>query len=149
MKFALSLLFAAALCFAAGNPLGKPLTLKKQTPIADISAKPADFVGKTIQVKGKITEVCEKAGCWMKLVDPASNATVKLKVKDGEIVFPTAAIGKMAVAEGKLAKIEMTKEQAIAQAKHEAEENKKAFDASSVTGPVTTYQIQTTGAVIE
>jgi Domain of unknown function (DUF4920) len=149
MKFALSLLLAAALCFAAGNPLGKPLTLKKQTPIADISAKPADYVGKTLQVKGKVTEVCEKMGCWMMLVDPATKASVKIKVKDGEIVFPKEAIGKIAVAEGKLTKIEMTKEQAIEQAKHEAEENKKKFDPSTITGPVTTYQLQGTGAVIE
>lgn len=149
MKFVFSLLLASALCFAASNPLGKPLTLKQQTLIADISAKPAGFVGKTIQVKGKITEVCEKMGCWMMLVDPASKATVKIKVKDGEIVFPTEAIGKTAVVEGKLAKIEMTMEQAIAQAKHEAEENKKTFDPASITGPVTMYQIQGTGAVIE
>ena len=149
MKLALSLLLASALCFAAGNPLGKPLTLKKQTPISDISAKPADYVGKTIQVKGKVTEVCEKMGCWMMLVDPATKASVRIKVKDGEIVFPKEAMGKMAIAEGKFAKIEMTKEQAIEQAKHEAEENHKKFDPSSITGPVTIYRIQGTGAVIE
>jgi len=149
MKFVLSLVLATALCFAAGNPLGKPLTLKQQTPISDISAKPADYVGKTVQVKGKITEVCEKMGCWMMLVDPATKASVKIKVKDGEIVFPTEAIGKMAIAEGKLAKLELTKEQAMAQAKHEAEENKKKFDPASITGPVTIYQIQGAGAVIE
>ena len=149
MKFALSLVLATALCFAAGNPLGKPLTLNKQTAIADINAKPADYAGKTVQVKGRITEVCEKMGCWMMLVDPASKASVKIKVKDGEIVFPVEAIGKMAVAEGKFARIEMTREQAIAQAKHEAEENRKTFDPASITGPVTTYQIQGAGAVIE
>lgn len=149
MKFRVSILLASALCFAASNPLGKPLTLKQQTLIADISAKPADFVGKTIQVKGKISAVCEMMGCWMTLVDPASKASVKIKVKDGEIVFPADAVGKMAVAEGKLIKIEMTMEQAIAQAKHEAEENKKTFDPASITGPVTMYQIQGTGAVIE
>jgi hypothetical protein len=43
----------------------------------------------------------------------------------------------------------MTKEQAIAQLKHEAEENGKKFDPASVTGPVTAYQIAGTGAVIE
>jgi hypothetical protein len=85
----------------------------------------------------------------MMLVDPATKASVKIKVKDGEIVFPKDSVGKIAVAEGKLAKIEMTKEQAIAQAKHEAEENKKQFDPSSITGPVTMYQLQGTGAVIE
>lgn len=149
MKFALSLLLATALCFAAGNPLGKPLVLKTQTSIADISAKPADYVGKTVQVKGKVSEVCQSMGCWMILVDPATKASVKIKVNDGEIVFPKDSAGKIAIAEGKLAKIEMTKEQAIEQAKHEATENKKKFDPASITGPVTTYQLQGTGAVIE
>ncbi|WP_321473747.1 DUF4920 domain-containing protein [uncultured Paludibaculum sp.] len=149
MKYLLSLLAAAALCFAADSKLGKPLTLSTQTSIADINAKPADFVGKTVQVKGKISEVCQAMGCWMQLVDPATKASVKVKVKDGEIVFPKTAVGKMAVAEGKLTKIEMTKDQAIAQAKHEAEENKRKFDPASITGPVTIYQIQGTGAVIE
>ena len=149
MKFAISLLIAAALCFAADSKLGKPLTLTSQTAIADLTAKPADFVGKTVQVKGKITEVCQSMGCWMQLVDPATKAAVKIKVKDGEIVFPKDSAGKTAVAEGKFTKIEMTKEQAIAQAKHEAEENKKKFDPASVKGPVVTYQIAGTGAVIE
>lgn len=135
--------------FVMGGPLGKPLELKKQTPIADLQKKPADYVGKTVQVRGKVAEVCEKMGCWMNLVDPASNARVRIKVKDGEIVFPKEAIGKMAVAEGKFVKIELTREQALEQAKHEAEENKKPFDPSKITGPVTIYQIQGSGAVIE
>ncbi len=134
---------------AMGGPLGKPLELKQQTPIADLEKKPADFVGKTVQVRGKVTEVCEKMGCWMNLADPATNARVRIKVKDGEIVFPKEAVGKMAVAEGKFVKIELTREQAIERAKHEAEENNKPFDPSSITGPVTIYQIQGTGAVIE
>ncbi len=149
MKFATILLTISSLVAWAGSPLGKPLTLKKQTSIADLNAKPADFVGKTVQVKGNVSEVCEKMGCWMIIVDSKTKASVRIKVKDGEIVFPKDSIGKAAVAEGKFAKIEMTKEQAIAQAKHEAEENKKPFDASKISGPVTTYQIQGTGAVIE
>lgn len=149
MKTALAFFLAALLCAWAGTPLGKPLTLKQQTAIADLAAKPADFAGKTVQVKGSVTEVCEKMGCWMKLVDPATKASVRIKVKDGEIVFPKGSVGKTAVAEGKFTRLEMTKEQAIAQARHEAEENKKKFDPASITGPVVTYQIQGTGAVIE
>lgn len=133
----------------AATPLGKPLSLKKQTPIAGLSAKPAAFVGQTVQVKGTVTEVCEKMGCWMRLADPATKASVRIKVKDGEIVFPKDSVGKTAVAEGTFVKIEMTQEQAVAQARHEAEENKKKFDPSSITGPVTLYQIQGSGALIE
>lgn len=149
MKCAISLLLAAALGFAASNPLGKPLTLKTRISIAELNAKAADYVGKTVQVKGKVSEVCQSMGCWMVLVDPATKASVKIKVKDGEIVFPKDSIGKMAVAEGTLAKLELNKEQALSHAKHEAEENKKKFDPATITGPVTIYQLQGTGAVIE
>ena len=148
MRYLLSFLLLAALSFAGDLKLGAPLALKAPTPIQDLNAKPADFVGKTVQVKGKVTEVCQSMGCWMMIVDPATKASVRIKVKDGEIVFPKDAAGKLALAEGKYTKIELTKEQALAQARHEAEENGKPFDPASVTGPATIYQIAGTGAVI-
>ena len=128
--------------------LGAPLTLKQQTAIAALEAKPADFVNKTVQVKGKVVEVCEQAGCWMNLVDTRTNAKVRIKVKDGEIVFPKEAMGKQAVAEGTFVKIDLTKDQLIAQLKHEAEENNKKFDPSTVTEGKTIYQIKGAGAVV-
>jgi hypothetical protein len=135
--------------FAAPKKFGKALTLKQPSPIAEVTANPENFEGKTVQVKGKISEVCEMMGCWMLIVDADTGKSIKVKVKDGEIVFPKDAIGKTAVAEGKLVKISLTKEQAIAQAKHEAEEQGRSFNPDSVTGPVTIYQIQGAGAVIQ
>lgn len=102
-----------------------------------------------MQVKGRVGEVCEKAGCWMILVDPSTNGRVRIKVADGEIVFPREAVGRMAVAEGRFVRIELTKEQAIGRARHEAEENKRPSNPVSVTGPATIYQIQSYGAVME
>jgi NACalpha-BTF3-like transcription factor len=148
MRLLIAILTLTLCSLAADSKLGAPLALKSQTPIADLSGKPTDYVGKQVQVKGKVTEVCQNMGCWMMLVDPANNAKVRIKVKDGEIVFPKEAVGKMAVAEGKFVEIKMTKEQAIERAKHEAEENKKPFDPASVTGPQTIYQIAGSGAVI-
>lgn len=145
----LSLALGLTLSASASQPLGKPLALKERTPIAELASKPEKYLDRMVQVRGKVVEVCEKMGCWMNLVDPETNARVRIKVKDGEIVFPKEAIGKMAVAEGRFVKIELTREQAIERAKHEAEENNKPFDPASITGPVTIYQIQGTGAVIE
>jgi len=54
----------------------------------------------------------------------------------------------MAVAEGTFVKLEMTKDQLIAQLKHEAEENHKKFDPSTVTAGKTIYQIKGSGAVV-
>jgi hypothetical protein len=45
--------------------------------------------------------------------------------------------------------MELTKEQAIERAKHEAEEKGTKFDPASITGPLTVFQIQGTGAVVD
>jgi hypothetical protein len=147
MRLVLCSLALVGALIAGDLKLGKPLALKETIAIDTLMAQPADYVGKAVQVKGKIAEVCENMGCWMNLVSD-SGKSVRIKVKDGEIVFPKESAGKMAVAEGQFAKIEMTKEQAIAQARHEAEENKKKFDPASITSGKTIYQIQGSGAVI-
>lgn len=144
----LCVLLAFGALAVADTPLGKPLTLKKTTPIKKLASQPGDYVGKTVQAKGKVAEVCLKMGCWMNLVDPKTAKMIRIKVQDGEMVFPKESIGKMALAEGQMVKIELTKEQAVAMARHEAEENKKPFDPGTVTGPRTIYQIKATGAVI-
>jgi hypothetical protein len=104
-KLCCSLLFAGSLAMAADTPLGKPLTLKETVSIDKLLASPKQFVDQTVQVKGKILAICEKMGCWMKLAGDSGEA-VRIKVKDGEIVFPKEAIGRMATAEGKFVAIE-------------------------------------------
>lgn len=147
LRLILALLATVSL-FAANQNLGKPLTLKQPSTVAEVNANADSLVGKTVQVKGKVTEVCQMMGCWMALADADSEKIIRIKVKDGDIVFPKEAVGKMAIAEGKLSKNSLTKEQALAQAKHEAEEQGKTFKPESVKGPVVSYQIQGTGAVI-
>lgn len=143
-----SFLLLGAAVLAAEVKLGKPLALKESATISEITAKPDAFVDKTVQVKGKVTEVCQAMGCWMALVEPNTTKSIRIKVEDGEIVFPKDAVGKTAIAEGKLTKISLTKEQAIAQAKHEAEERGAKFKPESVKGPTVMYQIQGSGAVL-
>jgi hypothetical protein len=132
----------------AETRLGQPFTLLQPVPVSELMAKPEAREGKVVQVSGTVTEVCEMMGCWMNLVDPKSNVRVRVKVNDGDIVFPKSAIGKTAVAEGKLTKIEYTRDQAIAAAKHEAEEQGRRFDPASIKSGKTIYLIAGTGAVI-
>ena len=65
------------------------------------------------------------------------------------MAFPVGVKGKDVVAEGTLAKVELTKEQAIAAARHEADEVRKKFDPASVNGPTVQYRIDGTGAVVK
>lgn len=145
MRIIAVLLFAGALLPAA-EKFGKELTLKSPTPVATLLDSPEKFVGKTVQVKGKVTEVCEMMGCWMQIAE--AERSIRIKVKDGEIMFPKTAPGRTAVAEGVLKKIEMTQKQAVAWAKHEAEERGQKFDESKIKSGKTMYQIDGSGAVL-
>jgi hypothetical protein len=147
MKTLIAAVLATGLLPAAETRFGKPLTLKEPVTIDTLLASPAAYAGKTVQVKGKITAVCQMMGCWMELVSD-SGKSVRIKVNDGEIEFPKDSAGLTAVAEGKLTRIDLTHEQAIARARHEAEEMGRKFDPASVKGAISFYQIEGAGAVI-
>ena len=133
---------------AAEIKLGKPLALKAPVTVGALLSEPEKFVDKTVQVKGKITEVCQAMGCWMELVgDDGKRIHIQVG-HDGAIEFPKDAAGKMAIAEGKLTKTELTHDQAVARAEEEAKDNGRKFDPKSVKGGMTMYEIQGTGAVI-
>jgi|ERR1017187_1647116 hypothetical protein len=143
------LVLISTLVVSAGQKeYGKKITLKEKTKISSILQTPDKFVGKKVLVGGTILAVCDKRGCWMELASDKESQKIKIKVKDGEIVFPLTGIGKTALVEGEVQKISMTKEDLIKQGKHEAEEQKTKFDPNSVKGPITYYQIKGLGAVI-
>ena len=126
---------------AAGDTrLGTGVTLKEATPITSITAKPADFVGKTIRVDGVATAVCTHMGCWMAIAPEGQldAPTVRLKVEDGVIVFPVSAKGKKVSAEGVFEEVK-------------GEENKEAAGEHAKKDPKASkqYQIKATGAVIK
>ena len=76
--------------------------------------------------------------------------TLKEKTKISAILAnPQKFVGKNVLVEGTVYEIKMTKEQALEQAKHEAEEHGTEFDPASVKGPLTIYQIKGLGAVIK
>jgi len=103
MKPLVTAFLLSVICYAADQKLGQPLTLKEAMPVATLLAKPDPFVGKTVQVKGKITAVCQDMGCWMELADD-KDAKIRIKVEDGVIVFPKSSAGKTAIAEGRFSK---------------------------------------------
>ncbi len=102
-----------------------------------------------MQVKGRVTEVCQMAGCWMALADLETAKVLRVKVTDGELVFPKESVGRIAIAEGTLTKLSLTKDQAIAMARHEAEEQGRKFNPAAVRSGAVIYQLKGAGAVIE
>lgn len=127
---------------------GKDLTLKETVKISALMDNMPQYLGKTVLVEGKIVDVCSKRGCWMELASDKEFQKIKIKVEDGEIIFPVTAKGKTAMVEGVVESIELSKEQALKYYQHQAEEKGVAFDSTAVTGPATIYQIKGVGAVI-
>jgi hypothetical protein len=135
---------------------GAGVAIAQATPIAAIAARPDDFVGTTVRVEGEVKAVCTAAGCWMDLVadqgaygGEAGVVSMRVKVDDGKIVFPVAAKGKRAVAEGVVEAIEMSRDGYVAALRHEADETGVPFDESSVgPGPYRLVRIHGTGAEV-
>lgn len=145
MRILVVLAAMAAAAYGA-EKFGKALTLTQATPVATILGAPDQYVGKTVQVKGKVTEVCQMMGCWLQIQD--GDKALRFKVKDGEIMFPKGAAGRQVVAEGVLKKIELNAQQAAAWAKHEADERGQKFDPAKIKSGMTIFQIQGVGAVL-
>ena len=131
-----------------GEEYGAPLTLAEVTPISEILASPDDYVGKTVQIEGRVLEVCESRGCWIELASDEDFQTMRIKVDDGVIVFPMTARGKLARAEGEFTRIDMSLTQTRSFLSHQAEERGEPFDSLSVHSPMTYYQVKGTGAVV-
>jgi hypothetical protein len=149
MIVVLLILFVSVSFAGDGKKYGKALTLQEKTRVSEILASPEEYEGKKVLIEGMVVDVCSKRGCWIEVASDKPYEKIKVKVKDGEIVFPIEEKGKTALVEGELYKISLTKEQAIEQAKHEAEEHGTKFDPASVTGPVTYYQLKGIGAEIK
>lgn len=137
-----------------------------QPPAGD--AKPGDFYGEKISADGalsfadvfrkvqggndfadvkftaKITDVCPKKGCWLKLETPQGEE-VMVKMKDYAFFLPVAAKGKQVVIEGEV----IMKTTSIAELKHYAEDAKKSqAEIDAIKEPKKEVRVTAKGIVI-
>jgi hypothetical protein len=140
---ALFTLSATAESTKVGQPVGDGPLVK----LTDLVANPQAYAGKTVKVRGQVAGVCEMMGCWMELVDAGSK--MRIQVEDGVLVFPKEAKGRWAVALGTVQIKEMTREEYVVWAKHQADELGEKFDESSVKPPYRLIEIAGSGAEIE
>ena len=133
---------------AFAKDFGNGVTLSEETAISSIIDNPVAYVGRKVKVSGLVIDVCSRRGCWVYLAGDREFEKIRIKVTDGEIVFPMEARGKQAVVEGVVESMELSKEQVIARRKHHAEETGEAFDPASITSGETILRIRGLGAEI-
>ncbi|HQV61436.1 MAG TPA: DUF4920 domain-containing protein [Chitinophagaceae bacterium] len=97
-----------------------------------------------VKIKAKITEVCPKKGCWLKL-ELENGETAMVKMKDYGFFLPVSAKGKTVVIDGKV-EIKTT---SVAELKHYAEDAKKSKEEiDAITKPEKEVRVMAKGIVI-
>src|SRR5262249_38668051 len=73
---------------------------KTSTPLDTLVREPTRFATKTVRTEGKVSAVCEHAGCWMEIQDESGKAHIKMA--GHSFVIPREASGHRAVVQGKV-----------------------------------------------
>ncbi|MFD1002702.1 DUF4920 domain-containing protein [Ohtaekwangia kribbensis] len=104
-----------------GTTFGSSISADGAMPVADLSNVLQDDQPHTVKVKGTVTDVCPKKGCWISLEMPG-NSKVFVKMKDYGFFVPVELIGKTVVIDAE-AKVIKT---SVDELKHYAEDAKKS-----------------------
>jgi hypothetical protein len=105
--------------------------------------KPTDTLN--VKVAAKITEVCQKKGCWMNL-DLGEGKAAFVKFKDYGFFMPLNAANSEAIVNGK-AFIEVTSIDDLKEYAKDAGKSKAAID--SIVAPETNYSFLADGVLIK
>ena len=133
----------------AAHTFGEGADLSQVTKISEILATPDNYTNRSVTVEGTIVKVCKKRGCWVELSSDRQFQTFRVKVRDGDMVFPMTAMGKTAFATGKVQAIELNLQRTKQYLAYVAEEQAQPFDPNSVTEGMTLYQLVPTGVTIQ
>ena len=97
-----------------------------------------------VKIKAKITEVCPKKGCWLKL-ELENGETAMVKMKDYGFFLPLAAKGKTVIIDGEV----NLKTTSVAELKHYAEDAKKTKEEiDAIKEPKKEVKVMAKGIVI-
>ncbi len=142
------LTFAAAGALAESQTFGAGVSSENLVKVSELLEHPDKYVGETIRVEGIAVGVCSHRGCWVEIASDKEGDTVRVKVKDGEIVFPPDLLGSTLAAEGVWTANKLDLDTTKKVCEHRAHESGEDFDPETVTECMTLYQITGTGAVV-
>ncbi|MRX28458.1 DUF4920 domain-containing protein [Kangiella sp. HZ709] len=120
--------------------LGDPVNMDLYQPLEEISKQLASYTNQQITLKGQITKVCKKKGCWADI--KSGDEQIRIKVTDDVIVIPIYTVGREAYATGTLKSKVMSKEETINYLQHMADDAGETFAPANVKQGMTLYQLQ-------
>ena len=100
---------------------GEPLSVNELTALADITADPESFAGRTVKTEGQITQVCQRMGCWMEMRE-GDGPAIRVPMAGHSFFLPKDVSGRRATIEGQVALRELS----AAEREHLASEGAQA-----------------------
>ncbi len=123
---------------ASARSFGAPIRLETETPLAQVLAHPERYAEGPVLIRGRITDVCQRKGCWTVVAD--GEATLRIRFKDYGFFVPKDIRGQFALAEGEVRVETQTQEMA----RHFASESSGA-DPAAIVGPQRVVAFTATG----
>ncbi len=129
----------------AGNEFGEPVEVKNAISLAALESEIGERSSwEGITVKGEVTEVCQKKGCWMKLKKEDGEA-MRVTFKDYGLFMPKDITGKEVVIRGKAYSDTVT----VDVLRHFAEDaGKSQAEIESITQPEIALAFEADGVLI-
>ncbi len=126
----------------AGMTFGEKVTAKGAIDINDLASK-VNEEATTVKIKGIVSEVCTKEGCWLKMKTADGNMMVKMK--DHAFLVPVSINGKEIVVEGK-AKMKVT---SVKELQHFAEDaGKSELEIAEIKEPKKEIVLNAVGILV-
>jgi len=107
---------------------GAAITLRDATPLSEVMAAPGRYAEGPVLLRGRLTDLCQKKGCWTVLED--EGAVVRVRFHDYGFFLPSEALGRIALVEG-VAQVRTLSEE---EARHLASES-RSEDPGKIEGP--------------
>lgn len=121
-----------------GEVFGAPPTLEQTTPLAEILRDPAQYEDRTVLLHGRISDVCQRKGCWTVIRD--GDAHVRVRFEDYGFFLPKDSIGAEAWAQGSVSVVTMSEKEA-----RHYESESRGGDPDRIDGPVREVRFTASG----
>ena len=135
----------AVLADSSRRHFGAPFALTEAVTVSEILSRPADFVDQPVQVKGRVADVCQKAGCWMVITE--GEQTVRVSMKDHSFSVAKDGAGSTCQVEGTLVAKTVDPE-FVAHLEGESEKPELMPEKDAAAGE-TVYELEATGVALE
>ncbi len=124
-----------------GAGVSEDITFNVQSPDQVITALGKTDELKDVIIRGEVSGVCEKKGCWITLKN-SKNENVFVKMKDYAFFLPMSAMGKTVLLHADVSR----KESSVKELQHYAEDQGKSKEEiAMITKPKMEYRVLAKG----